>query len=59
MAMDKSGRGNDGLLILVPVGVLAVAGVLFVGGPAEALVAVNEVVGDVADAVIAFFSALV
>ena len=57
--MDKSGRGNDGLLILVPVGVLAVAGVLFVGGPAEALVAVNEVVGDVADAVIAFFSALV
>ena len=57
--MDKSGHGNDGLLILVPLAVLAVGGVMLFGGPRETLEAMNAIVGEIAGAVIAFFSALV
>jgi hypothetical protein len=57
--MQKGGHGNDGLLILVPVAVLAVVGVVLFGGPKEALEAMNTLVGDIAAAVMAFVSARV
>ncbi len=57
--MQKSGHGNDSLLILVPLAVLAVVGIALFGGPAEALEAINAIVGDVVGAAVAFVSALV
>jgi hypothetical protein len=46
--MQTSGHGNDGLMVLVPVGVTVVIGVILFGGPAEALEAVNALVREVA-----------
>ena len=46
--MQTSGHGNDGLMVLVPIGVAVVIGVILFGGPAEALQAVNEIVRQVA-----------
>ena len=31
--MQTSGHGNDALMILVPIGVLVIAGMIFFGGP--------------------------
>ncbi len=46
--MQTSGHGNDGLMILVPVGVAVVVGVILFGGPTNALEAINNIVRDVA-----------
>jgi hypothetical protein len=56
--MKTSGHGNDALLILVPIGVSVFAGVVLFGGPADALEAMNAIVGEVARAAMAFVSAL-
>ena len=48
--MRTSGYGNDGLIVLVPVGVLLAIGVMLFGGPAETLQAINTMVGDTARA---------
>ena len=44
--MQTSGHGNDGLIILVPAGVLVAVGVILFGGPSEALEAINRIVGE-------------
>jgi hypothetical protein len=58
--MQTSGHGNDALMILVPAGVLVAVGVMLFGGPAEALEAINAIVGEIArvtmDVVSALFS---
>jgi hypothetical protein len=56
--MQTSGHGNDALMILVPVGVLVAVGVILFGGPAEALDAVNAIVGDTARTAMTLVSAL-
>jgi hypothetical protein len=56
--MQTSGHGNDALMILVPVGVLVAVCVILFGGPAEALAAVNTIVGDTARATMKVLSAL-
>jgi hypothetical protein len=48
--MRTSGYGNDGLIILVPAGVLVFVGVVLYGGPSETLHAINTMVGDTARA---------
>jgi hypothetical protein len=48
--MRTSGYGNDGLIILVPCGVLVFVGVLLYGGPSETIHAINNMVGDTARA---------
>jgi hypothetical protein len=56
--MQTSGHGNDALMILVPVGVLVIAGVILFGGPEEALDAVNAIVGEAARTAVTAVSAL-
>ena len=56
--MRTSGYGNDGLLMLIPAGVLVAVGVMLFGGPAETLEAINTIVGDTARATIKVVSAL-
>jgi hypothetical protein len=56
--MRTSGYGNDGLIILVPAGVLVAVGVMLFGGPAETLEAINRMVGATARATISVVSAL-
>jgi hypothetical protein len=46
--MRTGGYGNDGLITLVPIGVLLAVGVILFGGPAETLEAVNGFVGQTA-----------
>ncbi|HEU4937608.1 MAG TPA: hypothetical protein VFT39_14195 [Vicinamibacterales bacterium] len=55
--MRTSGYGNDGLMILVPVGVSAIIGTVLFGGPAHALEAVNGIVRDVVHHVLSLVSA--
>jgi hypothetical protein len=57
--MQKSGHSTDTPLILVPLAVLAVAGITLFGGPVEALEAINTIVGDLVGAAVAYVSALV
>ena len=45
--MRISGNGNDGLMMLVPVGMAVVVGVILFGGPANAVEAINEIVGGI------------
>jgi hypothetical protein len=58
--MRTGGYGNDGLITLVPIGVLVAVGIMLFGGPAEALRAINAFVGETArvtmDVVSALFS---
>ena len=56
--MQTSGHGNDALMILVPIVVLVAVGIILFGGPAEALDAVNAIVGDTARATMRVLSAL-
>jgi hypothetical protein len=46
--MRTNGYANDGLIILVPVGVLVAVFVILFGGPAEALSALNMTVHETA-----------
>jgi hypothetical protein len=46
--MQTSGNGNEGLMILVPVGVAVIIGVILFGGPANALEAVDSIVRGIA-----------
>jgi hypothetical protein len=46
--MQTGGHGNDGLMMLVPVGVALVVCVILFGGPMDALEAMNNLVRDVA-----------
>ena len=55
-AMQTSGHGNDALMTLL-VGVSVIAGVILLGGPANALESVNNVVRDVANEAMALASA--
>ena len=48
--MRTGGYGNDGLIMLVPVGVLLAVGVMLYGGPTETFHAINTMVGDTARA---------
>jgi hypothetical protein len=45
--MQTSGRGNDGLMVLVSVGVLLVVGVIVFGGFTNVLEAVNTLVREI------------
>jgi hypothetical protein len=56
--MRTGGYGNDGLLILVPVGVLLTVGVMLFGGPTETLQVINTMVGDTARATMRVVAAL-
>jgi hypothetical protein len=56
--MRTSGYGNDGLIILVPAGVLIAVGIMLFGGPRETLEAINTMVGDTARATIRVVSSL-
>ena len=47
-AMQTGGHGNDGLMMLVPVGVAVVVAVILFGGPMNAVEAMNDIVRDVA-----------
>ena len=44
--MRTSGRGNDTLLILVPIAVSVVVGVVLAGGPANAIDTLNAIVRE-------------
>jgi hypothetical protein len=44
--MNTSGHGNDGLMILMVVGITLAIGVLLFGGPVEALEATNDLIGQ-------------
>ena len=57
--MRTSGYGNDGLMILVPVGVSVIIGTVLLGGPTNALEAVNRVVGNVVHQIVALIGAWV
>jgi hypothetical protein len=57
--MQTSGRGNDALMILVPVGALVIAGTISFGGPREMFEGVNAIVGEVLRAAMEMVSALV
>lgn len=46
--MRTGGYGNDGLITLVPIGVLLAVGVMLFGGPVETLEALNAFVGQTA-----------
>lgn len=56
--MRTGGYGNDGLIMLIPAGVLVAVGVILFGGPVEALEAINTIVGDTARATIRVVSGL-
>jgi len=57
-AMRTSGHGHDALMILVPLGVLVAVSLTLFGGPAEALEAVNTIVGEAARATMTAVRAL-
>jgi hypothetical protein len=44
MAMNTGGRGNEGLMVLVPIAVSAIILVILAGGPENALQFVNDAV---------------
>lgn len=46
--MRTGGYGNDGLITLVPIGVLLAVGVILFGGPVQTLEAINTFVGETA-----------
>ena len=56
--MRTGGYGNDGLIMLIPAGVLVAVGVFLFGGPLETLEIINTMVGDTARATIRVVSAL-
>lgn len=56
--MRTGGYGNDGLITLVPVGVLLIVGVMLFGGPMETLRAINMFMGETARVTWDFVSAL-
>lgn len=56
--MRTGGHGNDGLIILVPIGVLLAVGVMLFGGPTETLHRINTFVGDTARFTLKFVSAI-
>jgi len=56
--MRTGGYGNDGLIMLIPAGVLVLVGVMLYGGPAETLQAINAMVGDTARATMRVVAAL-
>jgi hypothetical protein len=57
--MRTSGKGNETLLTLIPLGVLLVFGTWMAGGPWEALQLINSTVGSLAEAAAAAVSAMV
>ena len=56
--MEKSGHGNDGVMVLVPIAVTIVLGVAALGGPSAALDALNRLIGSVAHVVISTVNGL-
>jgi hypothetical protein len=46
--MPRIGHGNEGLMILFPIGAAAIVGVILLGGPKEAIEAINNIVRNVA-----------
>ena len=42
--MDTGGRGNDGLMMVVPIGVSVIVLVMLAGGPTNALEFLNDTV---------------
>ena len=56
--MRTGGYGNDGLITLVPVGVLLAVGVMLFGGPTETLHRINSFVGETARVTLSFVNAL-
>ena len=56
--MNTSGRGNDWVMMTVPLGVTALMAVYFAGGPTNALEFVNDTVRIIVYHVAAFVSAL-
>jgi hypothetical protein len=57
--MNTSGRGNDALIMFVPLGVVLLVGLTLYDGPMEALSEINTLVGEVLSAVAAYVSSLV
>jgi hypothetical protein len=56
--MRTSGRGNDTVLLFVPVLVTILAGVIIAGGPAEAAQSVTAFLRDAAHDAVAFVNSL-
>jgi hypothetical protein len=56
--MRTGGYGNDGLIMLIPAGVLVAVGVMLFGGPTETLQALNTMVGDAVRGTIRVIGAL-
>jgi hypothetical protein len=56
--MRTGGTGNDGLIMLIPAGVLIAVGVMLFGGPKETFEAINVMVGDAARATLRVVSGL-
>ena len=55
--MQTIGHGNDALTMLVPLGLVVVVGVILVGGPMEAIEAIDDIVRDVASDAMTLVSA--
>jgi len=50
--MRTSGYGDDRPMVLLPIGIAIVIGMMLLGGPAETLEIINNMVRDVAHAVL-------
>jgi len=48
--MNAAGHANDGVMVLVPLGVAIVIGVILCGGPSEALDAANALLRELVHA---------
>lgn len=56
--METSGHGNDGPMVLLPIAIAIVIGVTLLGGPAETLEIVNDMLRDSAGVVLQTVNAL-
>jgi hypothetical protein len=56
--MRTSGYGNDGLISLIPIGLLVAVGIWLFGGPSETLHRINAFVGETARVTLSLVSAL-
>jgi hypothetical protein len=56
--MRTSGRGNDSLIILMPVAVGVIVSVMLFGGPRQTLDTLNTIVGETARAAMTMMRAL-
>lgn len=55
--MNTGGRGNDGLMVMMPIGVTVIVVVILAGGPANALTFVDDAVRALAYHATAMLSA--